>query len=170
MEWVLGVDPGKDGGIARIFSDGTYEAWRTPKRDTDIARLFLDLASEPNCAKVWLEFVWGRKGHSMKSVTTFMKGPGFLKGCIYSSFVSNDGLPPYKEVVPSVWQTAIGAPKMAKDKRPFDVRKREHKNKLKRMAQGFFPQIKCTLCTSDALLIALVAAEETWVGARKTLG
>jgi len=162
MNWVLGVDPGADGGIARIFFDGEYESWRTPKSDAKIAALFLNLSSQPGCEKIWFENVWGRSGNSMRAVTSFMKGTGFLKGCIYTSFLSNGGLPPYKEVTPSIWQKIIGVPKMSKDKRPHHYRKREHKNTLKDVAQRLFPKIKCTLCNSDALLIALVAAKETW--------
>lgn len=48
----------------------------------------------------------------------------------------------------ATWQAAIGVQKRAGRK------KQEWKNSLKDMAQSLFPEIKVTLATADALLIA----------------
>ena len=73
------------------------------------------------------------------SVFTFGKNYGQWLGILASNGV------PYKEVTPQTWMKYYGA--MPKDK----AKRKKH---LKHLAQSLYPNIKITLKTADAVLIA----------------
>lgn len=153
-EWVLAVDPGAAGGIARLWGSGEVEAWNMPTGEEAIAEFFRERLSESGCRSVFIEKVWGRQGNSARSNTTFMTHYGVLRGCLFTSRIDYCPPVPVVDVLPSEWQKKLGAPKMSRDKAlKASTRKSQHKNALKLMALGMFPDAKVTLKTCDALLI-----------------
>ncbi len=166
MGWILGIDPGTDGGFCELHDDLSIKTWRNPKSEADRVRLITGITSKEGCEGVFLEFVHGRLGNSMKSVTTFMKGTGFLKGSVLTAFdIQRGGFPLFREVAPKKWQDDLGAPKAPKEpkgKKKAHIRKRIHKNNLKDFASEIFPDHKFTLYTCDAALIAWWGAHELW--------
>ena len=107
------------------------------------------------CRGIFLEKVWGRAGNSARSNTSFMTHYGVLRGIARTCSIDyNLSGVPIVDVLPTEWQTVLGAPKMSRDKRiKASKRKTQHKNALKLMALGIFPDLKVTLKTCDALLI-----------------
>ena len=73
----------------------------------------------------------------------FGKGYGFLRGCLIAAGI------PFEEVTPQAWQKALEIPKKSKSET-----KAQFKNRLKALAQQWFPDQLVTLKTADALLIA----------------
>ncbi len=155
--WLLAIDPGVSGGIARFWGDGTVEAWGMPVGEEAIASFIYGLFAEIKgmCRGVFLEKVWGRAGNSAKSNTSFMTHYGFLRGTLRTCAVDYNltGVQ-ICDVLPKEWMNALDAPKMSRDTSlKASKRKTQHKNALKLMALGFFPDLKITLKTADALLI-----------------
>lgn len=154
MKWIMAIDPGASGGIARLTEDDKVDAWTMPSKGlSSIASLIHDLSAEPGCERIVLEKVWAREGDGKRAATTFMQHVGFLKGCIYSTFDRPESL--LLEVEPTKWQAALGCPKTIKDRSvKAHVRKRMHKNALKDLAGMLFPDVSnITLATADALLL-----------------
>ena len=56
---------------------------------------------------------------------------------------------PFEMVTPQTWQKSLGIPARKKTEG-----KTQFKNRLKQRAEQLFPQVKVTLATADALLIA----------------
>ena len=140
----IGVDPGKSGAIAAIYPDGGVEAWKMPETERDTSDIFEELINkallEGWVVELYLEKVHAMPGQGVTSVFSFGKNYGFLRGLIVSHKI------PLIDVTPQKWQKALGVTK--------SETKTKHKNKLKGMAQQLYPQLKITLATADALLIA----------------
>ena len=75
----------------------------------------------------------------VKSVFTFGEGYGKWLGILAAHKI------PYTQVTPKKWQKHYGA---------LSKEKKERKNQLKHLAQQRFPEIKITLATADAILLA----------------
>ena len=137
---IIGIDPGKGGGIAFFFADGPI-VHKMPDTLKDIADLFVEVVA----AKIggWTPFVglaYIEKGHSspqmgVTSAFTFGQGYGALLMLLTCRGI------PFEQVTPQKWQKAMGC--MSKG----------DKNVTKRRAQELFPQLKITHATADALLI-----------------
>lgn len=136
---IIGIDPGKSGGIAVIFPNGEMECYSMPETHSDIARLFEEMSNYDNvCA--YIELVHSMSGQGVKSVFTFGENFGFLQACLHCNYI------PFEKVTPQKWQKDLGITK--------SETKTKHKNKLKGLAQQFYPKAKITLKTADAILIA----------------
>lgn len=150
----LGIDPGMNGGIAAIYPDGgviwpsQYLALRMPKTDCDIWTVFKDLIDVHRTGNIWavIERVNAMPGQGVSSTFKFGMNYGFLRACLTAAKI------PYQEVSPRKWQAALGVP--ARKKTETKV---QHKNKLKQKAQQLFPDVKVSLATADALLLARYA-------------
>jgi hypothetical protein len=100
----IGIDPGKDGSIVIIHSNGTPEAHKMPmlnKSDYDMGGLFELLrgnAELPGEAIVVLEDVHSIFGASAKSNFQFGKGCGIIEAMIVAAGLS------YVKVSPKKWQ------------------------------------------------------------------
>jgi hypothetical protein len=166
-DWILAIDPGASGGlVCRWKAPGRpVKALKMPDGEQAIAEEISELAWEPGLQAVYIEKVWGRECDSKRAITTFMRHTGFLVGCIYSSLiVLGPGEPRLVEVLPKEWQEALGCPKAPSRKEEPKAHRRKtiHKNALKKMAQNLHPDLKVTLKTADALLLAEYAAKEEW--------
>lgn len=131
---IIGIDPGSSGGVAFIFENGEVEAFKMPDTERDI----LDLLSSTGDEKpvVFLEKVHTMKGQGIASSGKFMQGYGLLRGIVTALKY------PLYDVTPQKWQKSLSCLSGG------------NKNVTKQAAQQLFPQLKITLATADALLIA----------------
>ena len=144
---VIGIDPGKGGGVA-ILTDKTIQVHPCPREVKDIAILIgmclKDVA--PYRVKVFLEKVW--------AFPTDGRAGSFTFGCNYGQW---QGILSANEletilVTPKTWQSHFEIKKGL----PKNVRKKM----LKQMAIDRCPETKrITLKTADALLIAIYGVE-----------
>jgi hypothetical protein len=136
----IGIDPGKGGGIGFIYNDISY-CRKCPTTIQDMAeeiKVCLELAPDIQKFAV-IEAVHSWTGQGVKSVWTFAENYGNWLGILAALDV------PYTQVSPQKWMKTYGSlPKEKKDR----------KNKLKHLAQQRFPNLKITLATSDAMLLA----------------
>jgi hypothetical protein len=145
----LGIDPGASGGLA-------YVTTACPARAVSAATLTLQetwewlQAAAAVCngpAFAVLEKVGGyvaREGPQPGSAMfNFGASYGGLRAFLVAAAV------PFEEITPQVWQRKLGVTPRAKDE-PKAVFKR----RLKERAQSLYPDLKVTLATCDALLIA----------------
>ena len=141
MSCVIGVDPGKGGGIAWI-TDGKPCVEKMPETLQDLWELVDSIASvckydnRSSCVRAYVEQVSSSPQMGVKSAFTFGNGFGHLEMALTAAGI------PFERVSPQRWQKAMGC--MTKG----------DKNVSKRRAQELFPAMKVTHATADALLIA----------------
>tara|TARA_R110002110_G_scaffold13929_3_gene66119 strand:+ start:4111 stop:4587 length:477 start_codon:yes stop_codon:yes gene_type:complete len=141
----LGLDPGKSGGLAIIWTSGKIEVMSMAETETGIRELF---PKEEGGVAI-IEKVHSMPKQGVASMFTFGRNYGFLRACLICLEI------PFEEVTPQKWQKEFSFAK-AKDKKT-------HKLNLLAKAQQLFPQLSLwkeprtlgkqkTIC--DALLIA----------------
>ena len=151
-EWIIGIDPGKDGGMVLLAPEGRNSTVTIVKSkditDTDIVltlgdwwRLAVGLGGGRGHA--FIERVSSSPQMGVKSSFTFGYGYGVQRACLLASSI------PFDDVLPSKWQKPFGLIRKDKDE-PITQKKNRHKAK----AQQLFPGIKVTHAIADALLIA----------------
>ena len=136
----IGIDPGIKGGIAFIYND-SYYVKATPSTVAGMAdELIILKQMGPNlsmyCA---IELVHSFPGQGVASTFKFGMNYGEWLGILATLKI------PYIQVTPHKWMKHYGS--MPKDKK-------DRKNHLKHLGQQRFPNIKITLKTSDAILLA----------------
>lgn len=132
---ILGVDPGKLGGIA-WWNGEEMTVKKMPATETDIS-----VSLRFGCAFAYIEKV--NAGPKMSSGAAFKFGWGY--GGLRMALIVH-GVP-YEEVLPRTWMKHYGMMKSRGESQT------EWKNRLKGKAQQLFPDLKVTLATADALLI-----------------
>jgi len=151
MNIILGVDPGKSGGIAVLNpagvrpSPGEWEPYGAiPMMDSlyDLYEYLLQFKKRDTFA--YLELVHAMPGQGVSSTFKFGQQYGHLEMALAATGI------PFERVTPQTWQRALGLT------RKKDHSKSQHKARLRARAQELFPAIasKITLKTCDALLIA----------------
>jgi len=140
----IGIDVGKSGGIAMIVGD-SVGAVKMPDTERDIYEKILDATLYKDYKSI---FCYIEKVHSMpkqgvKSVWTFAENYGNLRMALIAAKI------PFEAITPQTWQKGLGIVKRGKEEG-----KTKFKNRLKAKAQELFPELKITLATADALLIA----------------
>ena len=152
---VIGIDPGRAGGIA-TFVMGKYKPFvTTVKMPKDIAELrdFFEYYAENYRPIVFLEKLSVRPDDVMSEgdkpnlgklyrIQKLMANFEQLKAVIESAGI------PFVLVHPMSWQTKL---KLRMRGRKED--KRLRKRRYVEAAQGFFPEVRATLWSADALLI-----------------
>ena len=136
----IGIDPGKNGGIGFIYNDLAY-CKRCPATVLEMAeeiQTCIELAPDIQKTAI-IEKVHSMPKQGVKSVFTFGEGYGKWLGILAAHKI------PYTQVTPQKWMKHYGS--LSKDKK-------ERKNQLKHLAQQRFPEVKITLATSDAILLA----------------
>ena len=140
MKAIIGIDPGANGGIAWITSDGKSCVEKMPDTLQDLWDLLLDIKCSTWDAHVpvmaYIEQVSSSPQMGVVSSFSFGRGYGNLEMALTAAGI------PFERVRPQVWQKALGC--MTKG----------DKNVSKRKAQELFPDRKVTHATADALLIA----------------
>lgn len=144
MNTVIGIDPGKSGGIAVIAAnDGepAVDLYRWPETELDLWLLLAQL--EP--ASAWIEKV--HAGPDMGSSAAFKFGR--TNGLVHMAALAA-GLR-IEFVSPQKWQRYFG---LLMRGRGLGQRDTDKKNRNKAKAQELFPFLKITHAVADALLIA----------------
>jgi Holliday junction resolvasome RuvABC endonuclease subunit len=133
----IGIDPGKNGGIAVIDQKGDAYADKMPETLQDLFELLnsYSMGYDGNC-RAYIEQVHSSPQMGVKSAFTFGNGFGHLEMALTACGI------PFERIRPQAWQKALGC--MTKG----------DKNVSKRRAQELFPTLKITHSTADALLIA----------------
>ena len=129
---VMGIDPGKNGGIA-IVGDDVFVLSLSNKTEMDIYEWIIDA---PRPDKCFLEKVASMPGQGVKSMFSFGKSYGFLIGLLTATQI------PFEFVRPLTWQKALSC------------QSKGDKNVTKSKAQQLFPKLKITHSIADSLLIA----------------
>lgn len=138
----LGIDPGRDGGIATVNQSGDCVSLiRMPETEQDILWA-IPFGDEVDMCVI--EKVHSFPGQGVSSTFKFGMGYGGLRMALVAMAVK------FEEVSPQSWQKALGV--ITRDKKTES--KRDHKNKLLAKAQCLFPNTGITLATADAILIA----------------
>jgi len=155
MKYIIGIDPGKNGGIAMLDQDGivmdVVKMPETPQDLLDHLCHLLKIGSGDDEARyvVYIEKVGGIPGQGASSAFSFGKGCGHLEMALLSLKL------PTNDITPQKWQKMyqVGSSSITKS---TAAEKKEHKIKLKAKAQSLFPSLgkKLTNATCDALLIA----------------
>ncbi len=143
---ILGIDPGKSGGIAWVSPDNAL-IYKMPETERDVWELLRSFA--PNTRKAYLEKVHSMPNQGVSSTFKFGTSYGMLWGFLVALEV------PFEFVTPQKWQKAMGC--LSKG----------DKNVTKRRAQELYPNERLTHATADAALIATYGLRE-WM-ARATL-
>jgi len=137
MKLYIGIDPGKNGGIAFIPESGDAWAIKMPETLSDIWDAVFDTLGYDHFAI--LEQVHSMPGQGVTSCFTFGEGYGALQMMLTGLQI------PFAKVTPQKWQKALSCSTGG------------DKNVSKRKAQELFPSIKVTHCIADALLLAYYA-------------
>tara|TARA_Y100000310_G_C20677007_1_gene813674 strand:- start:926 stop:1378 length:453 start_codon:yes stop_codon:yes gene_type:complete len=140
---VVGIDPGKSGGIAIISEDKVlaYKTPNTPHKMADIVRTVVNTANiDGDRIKVYIENVWAFPTDTRSSAFKFGMNYGMWFG-ILGTFKL-----PMIKITPQTWMKGYA---------PLPKIKKERKAMLKEIAQEMFPELKVTYSTADAILIAV---------------
>lgn len=137
----IGIDPGKNGGIAVLSEYGNYVI-KMPDTIQDLWDAIEDIRGSDGYEytstsyRAYIESVSSSPQMGVKSAFTFGNGFGHLEMALTASGI------PFERIRPQVWQKALGCLTGG------------DKNVTKAKAQEMFPDFKITHATADALLIA----------------
>lgn len=132
MKTIIGIDPGKSGGIAWIAEGQTEPlAVKMPESVHELADVLRGLEG----AKCYLEKVHAMPKQGVTSCFTFGKGLGNIEGVLAALKI------PFEWVTPQKWQKALTCMSAG------------DKNVTKHKACELFPHTKWTHATADAALI-----------------
>ena len=136
----IGIDPGKNGGIGLIYNDVQY-CRKCPTSVADMSEeIKVVMKMAPDIQKLAvIEAVHSFPKQGVRSVFTFGQGYGQWLGILAAHEI------PYIQVSPQKWM---------KYYKPLSTDKKERKDQLKHLAQQRFPNLKITLATADAMLLA----------------
>lgn len=147
MKYIIGIDPGANGGIAVLDIDGNVIDVRkmpdTPQDILECLRKYSSSALFGNDGVCYLEKVGtGMPGQSSKATATFARHCGHLEMALLALGIKTN------DVTPNKWEKSYQLGKSTA------ASKTEWKNKLKAKAQQLFPKERVTLAVCDALLLA----------------
>lgn len=144
MNTLIGIDPGRGGGIAFKIGDHPVEATPMPSTEGDLVDLLRRLVNDPAETVVFIEQVGGYVGRAQPASGAFKFGRnfGFLLGSLQTLGAR------VVLVSPTRWQRTLGLGSATN----FTSRQ-DWKNSLKSSAQRLFPGLRPTLKTADALLL-----------------
>ncbi len=145
---IIGIDPGKGGGLAVSVGGVITEFHKYPTTQQDLYYTMHEILGKWNGKPLaYIEQVHAFPTDGRSSAFKFGTNYGIWKGLLLGMQID------YKLVAPQTWMKSLG---LSKDKK-------ERKNQLKEMAQGIinnqnnFNELKnkrVTLHTSDAILIS----------------
>lgn len=148
---IIGVDCGASGGFAELWPDGKVDCFPMFSED-NMRDYFEQIARHPDLGitnvAVWMEQVGGYIGRPQSGAHMFVFGAGFgfIRGIIMANRL------PLNMVRPQVWSKGIASVKGLKGP--------ERKRALREEAARQFPNVKVTLKTCDALLIAAYGRQQ----------
>lgn len=143
-DWIIGIDPGKQGGMVAI-SKTEYFYSPMPETDLDIWLWFDDVRLFKGSKYAIMEKVWaipkGGKSQGATSIFTFGEGYGKLQMALTASYLN------YELVPPKTWQKALEIPPRDRTKVSVKgkIREKENntdwKNRLRDLAEELHPDI-----------------------------
>lgn len=136
---IIGIDPGKSGGIACFDADNGFSVIKTPATERDVWEHLVSLAfkdEERLGVFAVIEQVHSMPKQGVVSSFTFGVNYGMLTAFLIAADI------PFETVTPAKWQRAL------------DCLSHGDKNVTKRKAQKLFPIKGITHAKADALLIA----------------
>ena len=139
---IIGVDPGKNGGLVVIEGD-EIRAHKCPETPDEMATLFgVALNGDaPIDTYFVIEKVWARPGNASRAAFSYGVNFGLWLGIAASYEVD------VNYVLPQKWMTHFKCPKVMKVT--------QRKKWLNDKAKELYPELKkITLATADAILIA----------------
>lgn len=137
----IGIDPGKNGGIAVMKPDGgVVDLTKMPDTPQDLLGFLSKYRENSYCT---LERVGGMPGNGGSAMFNFGKGYGHIQMALIALQI------PTEDITPNKWEKSYQLGTCGK------FTKTEWKNRLKAKAQQLFPSLgkRITLATCDALLI-----------------
>lgn len=142
---IIGIDPGKSGGIAVWRKDEVTKVYRMPKNISDLRPLIQHFKSVHKTI-VFLEKVQLRPDDMTSPGKAFrvqfmLQDFQKLKDMIEVEEV------PYILTHPMSWQSYLNLRKKGREE------KKDRKNRYKEAAQSYYPECKVALWNADALLI-----------------
>jgi len=141
----IGIDVGKNGGVAVIYGDGTMESYKCPKDAKGMADLIIDIKASSirvnEEVKCIIEHVHAFPKQGVVSMFNFGKNYGLWLGILEALGVD------YLPMPPKMWKQFYG--KMPRQK----IDRKRH---LKQLAQDLYPHHKVTLAVADAILLAVL--------------
>ena len=137
MKIYIGIDPGKSGGVCFLNGDD-IRVCKCPATIHDMVNE-IEIANDIGVCSAVVEKVHSMPGQGVRSVWTFTENYAHWCAILATLKVRYVLVPPY------TWMKFYGS--MPKDKR-------KRKNYLKQLAQQLYPNIKVTLATADAILLA----------------
>jgi hypothetical protein len=148
---IIGIDPGKTGGMAWIQDGKAYCFSFKDKDEYEIGQEFAVIAC---CgAKAFLEKVHSAPGQGVASTFAFGRGYGFLRGLLVANKI------PFEDITPQEWQRGMRVPTRG------NKTKAEHKNVMKQRAKQLYPSAEgIDLTTADAVLLAHYGASKIFNG------
>lgn len=145
--YVIGIDPGKKGGLCLMMNQTILHTSPIPDLHRDLYEKLLDWKETAVSAAldpvVYLEVVHASPQMGVSSAFTFGKGFGLLLGLLTALEFR------LELVSPQRWQKLYGVKPRSKC-----LSNTEHKNLLKSVAQRLFPKLTITHAIADAILIA----------------
>lgn len=139
---IVGIDPGKSGGIAVIYDEHNVDHYKlADMTERDIWQVLADV--EP--AHAYIERVGATPQMGRTSAFTFGQSYGALRMAAIAAGLR------LETVAPTTWQKPF---RMKKVEGGIGKNDTEKKNRNKAKAQELFPALKITHAIADALLIA----------------
>lgn len=150
----IGIDPGQKGGLVSICQGKILSAIAMPSSERDIAdwfQQFENREADNQMVKAVIERVHSMPKQGVASSFQFGKGYGFLRGCLISSGIA------FEDIPPQTWMKSLHIPSVKGSS------KGEQKEKLRAKAQQLFPALPLwkelkskgkQLAIADALLLA----------------
>jgi len=139
---IIGIDPGKSGGIASISDVGTLRVHNCPETIAEMAEIVNQIKNyafiENENLFATIELVHAFPTDARSSAFKFGTNYGIWLGILEAFRIS------YNKVSPQKWM---------RDYQPLSKDKRTRKNELKSFAKDVYE--KANLKTSDAILIAM---------------
>ena len=137
---VIGIDPGRKAAVAVLETNGPRTLVIDTQDELDRLRHALAELRSRGPVEAWIERVAAYPGQGVSSTFTFGRSLGALHGLLVGVGV------PVGWVSPRVWQRMYGV--------PAGLDKPRRKRFLRGRAADLFPELRVTLQTADALLIA----------------
>lgn len=143
-KFYVAIDPGISGGIAWSVRGRDY-CCNMPSTTVEFIALFETFKKDAKRSEVdievFLEKVHARPGNGSASSWKFAQHFGEIRGVLLAKEIR------FIEETPSKWMKHFG---MKKSKQETDT---QWKNRLKALAKQYYPELKVTLKTSDAILM-----------------
>jgi len=142
---VMGIDPGKSGGLAWMgLESGASFSVRMPATEAETWPWFGQGWNLQTPDHAFIEKVSAMPGQGVTSMFTFGQNYGFLRACLIAAQI------PFETVTPAKWQRMFSLPTL----KQCDGSKTKKKNAHKARAQELFPDLKITHYVADAVLLA----------------